>query len=69
MALLKDHNALQHLNLSGTAVSDLGLQHIEHLPKLKSLMLNDTQVTDAWLERMREKRPDLKIIAVRTRNH
>ncbi len=41
------------LNLSGTRVTDAGLEHIKGITSLKGLELNSTHVTDAGLEHLK----------------
>jgi hypothetical protein len=40
---------LEHLDLSGTAVTDAGLQVLRHLPRLKTLVLASSRITDDGL--------------------
>jgi hypothetical protein len=44
---------VQTLFLSGTQVTDQGLDHLTRLPQLEWLDLRDSSVTDAGLERLR----------------
>jgi len=43
---------LQTLDLSGTKITDAGLEHLKDLPQLQTLDLSGTKVTDAGLERL-----------------
>ena len=42
------------LNLSDTAVSDAGLEHLKGLTSLMYLWVNGTQVTDAAVEKLQK---------------
>jgi hypothetical protein len=42
---------LRELNLTGTRVTDAGLEHLTGLAQLHELTLTDTQVTEAGLPR------------------
>lgn len=52
--LKEDHvlDGLEFLVLSGTKITDAGLEHLDGLGNLKSLYLRDTQVTDRGLEQL-----------------
>jgi hypothetical protein len=40
---------LSHLSLRGTAISDVELQHLAHLPSLRTLGLSETPITDVGI--------------------
>ena len=49
------------LLLSGPEITDAGLEHLEGLNKLKSLVLGDTQVTDAGVAKLKQALPECRI--------
>ncbi|MEQ8789654.1 MAG: TIGR03000 domain-containing protein [Pirellulaceae bacterium] len=50
-----------HLDLSGTQITDAGLKHLHGLKHLKSLDLEDTQVTAAGVRAIKAELPDCRI--------
>lgn len=61
LPLLRVHAKLATLALSYTAITDEGLQTLADLPSLKTLTAFDTFVTAAGVERLLQRRPDLRI--------
>ncbi len=57
-------SALRRLDLSHTAVTGEGLAVLERLPKLERLFLRGTQVAPAAVERLRKRRPGLKVVGI-----
>jgi hypothetical protein len=51
--MLTDLDALKILDLSGTQISDIGLQHLTALKGLHTLNLCGTRITDSGLENLR----------------
>jgi hypothetical protein len=47
--------------LSGTAVTDAGLVHLEKLTALRSVLIYETRVTDAGVKRLQQALPAVKI--------
>jgi len=54
-------HAVEQLRLTGTKISDQGLAHVANLPSLEKLWLFRTSVTDAGVERIKTKHPDISI--------
>jgi uncharacterized protein YjbI with pentapeptide repeats len=52
LASLSSLTGLEHLNLRGMRIGDVGLKHLAELTQLKHLMLGSTHVTDAGLEHL-----------------
>ena len=48
-------------HLSGQVVTDAGLDHLKGLTKLETLVLNDTQVSDAGVENLEKAWPNCTI--------
>ena len=48
---------LRGLRLSGTKVSDAGLEHLKGLRKLQGLYLYNTQVTEEGMKKLRQTLP------------
>ena len=63
LALLSDLVRLEHLNLSGSPISDAGLEHLEHLNSLSFLVLSNTAVGDDGLRHL-EKLPRLRYLSL-----
>jgi len=53
-AQFKGLTQLRVLGLSGTQVTDAGLQHLKGLTQLRKLYLNNTKVTNAGAESLRK---------------
>ncbi len=58
---LKQFNNIEHINLTRTAVSDAGLDHLKHMTKLQLLILNGTKVTHAGIADLKKALPKLQI--------
>ena len=54
---------LQTLNLTGTPITNAGLEHLKGLRSLKRIMLSYTRITSAGVTRLRKELPDAKITA------
>jgi internalin A len=52
---------LFHLNLSDTPITDAGLVSMKGLTKLESVMVGNTQVTDAGVKALNRALPNLTI--------
>ena len=55
-------SSLKILGLSGTAVSDAGLEHLKELSALESLFLIDTKVSDRGVEKLKLSLPSCDIV-------
>ena len=53
LALVGQLGRLDHLRLTGTAVTDAGLVHLKGLSGLRGLQLGNTQITDAGLAHLK----------------
>jgi Leucine-rich repeat (LRR) protein len=53
MLYLKDLSEIRRLNLSGSEITDKGLEQLKDLPQLQNLCLVGTTVTDPGLEHLR----------------
>ena len=62
LAHLENLNQLEKLWLGGTKVSDQGLRHLDSLKKLQFLDLRETNVTVESVAKLRESRPNCKIL-------
>jgi hypothetical protein len=51
---------VRELDLSDTAVTDAGLEHLKGLHALKELSLKHTRVTEQGIKRLRSTLPNLK---------
>jgi hypothetical protein len=49
------------LDLTGTQVTDAGMQHLKRLPKLRQLTIGKTRVTATGLEDLRQALPNCVI--------
>jgi hypothetical protein len=54
-------NNLEELHLLGTDVTDAGLAHLEKLTDLKSLFLDNTNVTSEGVEKLQRALPNCQI--------
>lgn len=53
---------IRSLSFHATEVTDAGLKHLEALPELQELWMDEaSQVTDTALDQLRQSRPNLKI--------
>ena len=53
--------SLTTIFLSGTQISDTGLEHLQEMPLLEHLELRDTRVTENGINRLRQKMPKCAI--------
>jgi len=53
---------IRRLFVARAAITDAGLKHLETMTTLRSLSLNDTEVTAEGLENLKEKLPALRIV-------
>jgi hypothetical protein len=59
--------ALQHLDVRGTRITDAGLKHVKKLTNLRTLLLDDTQISGSGLEHLGTL-PQLEVLSLeRTR--
>jgi len=56
------HNKVNTLDLAGTSITDVGLDHLKHFVTLHTLNLTTTNVTDAGVAELQNAVPDCKII-------
>jgi hypothetical protein len=54
LATIREITALNHLDLSWTAITDAGLEHLKGLTELGTLKLEGTRVTDVGLGHLKE---------------
>jgi hypothetical protein len=52
---------LENLYLKGSRITDAGLLQLAELPKLKSLSLDDTEVTSEGVAEFKKIRPNCKV--------
>jgi hypothetical protein len=62
LSLLKDIPTLTGVNLSGSSVTDAGLQELFALQSLKTVNLEDTKITLAGANALKEALPDCRIL-------
>ena len=62
MRILADLPGLNRLHIKGTHVTDAGLEHIAKMKNLRVLELDIDQFSTTALDRLRQQRPDLKIV-------
>lgn len=63
LALLRDLPEIRSLALHRAPLHDAALDQIATLPNLESLDIERTSITSAGLEKLRERRPDIRIFA------
>ncbi|MEJ7595038.1 MAG: hypothetical protein WKF77_26230 [Planctomycetaceae bacterium] len=62
LSIVASFTPLVDLDLSHTLVTDAGMQHMCHLPKLQTVDLTHTSVTDAGVESLRSIAPSVLVI-------
>ncbi|MEQ8211642.1 MAG: hypothetical protein RH917_17585 [Lacipirellulaceae bacterium] len=61
LSLFADFPFVHFLDLSSNPISDEALTHLEGLTSLESLILVDTQITEAAVEKYRSSHPDVEV--------
>ena len=61
LSIVSAFSPVVDLDLSGTSVTDTGMQHINQLPNLRTLDLTNTLVTDAGVSMLRKTLPGVSV--------
>jgi Leucine-rich repeat (LRR) protein len=61
IAELKDFPSLARVHLIDIPITDLGLVHLQGIPRLESLYLDGANISDAAVDQLFAKRPDLHV--------
>jgi hypothetical protein len=59
---LGEHSALESLLLRESRITDRCFEYLRAMPKLRRVVVEDTEVTEAGVKSFREARPDVTVV-------
>jgi hypothetical protein len=62
MSVVAGFPDVRTLDISGTRVTDGGLEHLARMDQLEVLIIKNTRITDAGIAKLQKALPDLQII-------